>query len=112
MPLNELLYLQAALVGLALIWHFSIAHPVIGAYSVAPWILKLGYLYIGKQSPSRWVMGCITLISIAMILVFYGGWNGQTAGISFIALLASLKFLEARTLRDYYMVCIILYFLA
>ncbi len=57
-------------------------------------------------------MALLTVLSLALILVFYGGWNGQVAGISFIVLLASLKFLESRNLRDYFVVCVILYFLA
>jgi len=47
-----------------------------------------------------------------MIIYVYGGWNGQRAGISFLILLVALKFLESQTLRDYYVVCLLLYFLA
>jgi transglutaminase-like putative cysteine protease len=57
-------------------------------------------------------MMLLTILSLIMILVVYGGWNGQKAGISFLVLLVTLKFLEANKLRDYYVVCLILYFLA
>ncbi len=110
----------AIMIGGALFWHFTIAQPAIAIYSFVPLLLKLYLLRRAAkmprakhaQAPARWIMALLTVFSIAMILLFYGGWNGQVAGISFIVLLISLKFLESRELRDYFVVCIILYFLA
>lgn len=102
----------AAIIGLAVSTHFSIANPVVAIFALVVFILKTGLIWQRKNAPPRFVMMLLTIISLGVIVFFYGGWNGQTAGISFLVLLVSLKFLESRTLRDYYVVCIFLYFLA
>jgi len=53
----------------------------------------------------------LTIASLGMVVYIYGGWNGQRAGISFLVLLVTLKFLESEALRDYFVVCLLLYFL-
>ena len=111
-PNKSALRLIACIIGTALIWHFSIAHIVIALFAILPLLLKLVLINGHTQRPSRWLMTLLTVLSIGLIIVFYGGWNGQTAGISFVTLLVSLKFLESDSLRDYLVVCVILYFLA
>lgn len=102
----------AAIIGLAVSTHFSIANPVVATFALFVFALKTALVWRRKSAPPRFVMMLLTITSLGTVLVFYGGWNGQTAGISFLVLLVSLKFLESRTLRDYFVVCIILYFLA
>lgn len=111
--LSTLLQL-ASLIGLALVFHFSIADLIIASYALCVFLLKL-VLLMGKSkrgAPPQIIIILLTIVSIALIIMLYGGWNGQRAGISFLVLLVSLKFLESRLLRDYYVVCLILYFLA
>jgi len=102
----------AAIIGLAVSTHFSIANPVVAVFALIVFILKTAIIWRRKRTPPRLFMMLLTILSLGMVVFFYGGWNGQTAGISFLVLLVSLKFLESRSLRDYYIVCIILYFLA
>lgn len=102
----------AAIIGIALIAHFAIANPVIAIFSLVIFSLKFAAIWFKKKSPPSFIMGILLVFSIALVIFFYGGWNGQIAGISFIVLLVSLKFLESRLLRDYYIVCLLLYFLA
>jgi len=102
----------AAIIGLAVTTHFGIANPVVAVCALTVYVFKVVIVWHRKTAPPRFVMMLLTISSLVLILFFYGGWNGQTAGISFLVLLVSLKFLESRTLRDYYVVCLLLYFLA
>jgi hypothetical protein len=101
----------AALIGIAVLVHFKIANLSIALFALAVFALKTTII-IGKLSiPPRLVMMILTIASLGMVIYVYGGWNGQKAGISFLILLVALKFLESRSLRDYYVVCLLLYFL-
>lgn len=117
-PAQGTLLQLAALIGLAVAFHFSIADLVIASFALLIFVLKIILLYAKNKlksqgsAPPQIVVILLTIISIALIILLYGGWNGQRAGISFLVLLVSLKFLESRILRDYYVVCLILYFLA
>lgn len=102
----------SALVLVAVLIHFTIAKPIVGLYALIVWALKTFSIYRAGSNPPRLLVLLLTITSFALVLVLYGGWNGQRAGISFLVLLVSLKFLESKTLRDYYMVCLILFFLA
>ena len=102
----------ALLTFIALLWHITIAHSAIAAFAFIPWLLKLACLRRGLNAPPQWSILLLSVLSMGLIIVFYGGWNGQTAGISFVALLLSLKFLESRSLRDYLVTCIVLLFLS
>lgn len=111
-PRHATLLQLSALVFVAMLAHFSIAHPFIAFYAFGIFSFKFALLLLRRQTPPQFLMITLTIFSFALILLIYGGWNGQKAGISFLALLSALKFLESRSLRDYYVVCIILYFLA
>lgn len=100
------------IIGIAIILHFTIANVVIAGFALVIFSLKLAAIWFQKKSPASFIMALLLVFSIGLVVFFYGGWNGQIAGISFIVLLVSLKFLESRLLRDYYVVCILLYFLA
>jgi len=113
-PLTSTLLQLAALIGLAIGFHFTIADITIATYALLVYLFKLT-LIVGKSksaAPPQTVIMLLTIICIGLIVWLYGGWNGQRAGISFLVLLVSLKFLESRTLRDYFVVCLILFFLA
>ncbi len=103
---------MAIVIALALFFHFQIASIEIAVFSCVIFLFKCLLIWRGKTAPSQWLVMILTVASVALIIVAYGGWNGQTAGISFLVLLVSLKFLESQTVRDYFVVCIILYFLA
>ena len=109
-PRGTLLQLSA-LILLATLAHFFIANPLVAGFALVIFIVKLAIIWQHKPTPSGKLITVLTVISFLLILTVYGGWNGQTAGVSFLVLLLSLKFLEANNLRDYYVVCIILYFL-
>ena len=111
--LQRLTLLQlSCVIGIAIIAHFSIANLAIALFASFIFLLKVLVVWFNKKSPPSIVMATLLLFSIGIVIFFYGGWNGQVAGISFIVLLVSLKFLESRILRDYYIVCLLLYFLA
>ena len=111
-PHRATLYQLAFIIGIAVLMHFQIADPAIGLFAVAVFALKAGLLIRGRSAPPRLAMMALTIFSLVLIVFLYGGWNGQRAGISFLVLLVALKFLESRGLRDYFVVCLILYFLA
>ncbi len=102
----------AAVVAVALLLHFSIASLTIAAFSCIVFALKCLTIYRNSKPLPQWLLILLTITSIGLIIMSYGGWNGQTAGISFLVLLVALKFLESQTVRDYFVVCLILYFLA
>lgn len=105
--------LQLSLVVLiAVVAHFSIGSPIVAAYAFIIWAFKSSTIYRTAKHPPKLLVFLLTALSFVIVLVLYGGWNGQRAGISFLVLLASLKFLESSVLRDYYIVCLILLFLA
>ena len=108
---KNLLHLSAV-IGIAMIAHFSISSIVVGILACLIFLLKVLVIWFNKKSPPSLIMAALLIFSIGVIIFFYGGWNGQTAGISFVTLLVALKFLESRILRDYYIVCLLLYFLA
>ena len=115
-PLHEVdrttLLSLGGVVLIAVIAHFSIAKPVVAVAALLVFLIKFAIIFFQRPAPARWLISILTVFSLLLILLIYGGWNGQTAGISFLVLLLALKFLESRNLRDYYVVCIILYFLA
>jgi len=111
-PQRSTLLQLAVIIGLAVLMHFQIADKTIAAIAALVFALKVGLVIKGKNAPNRIAMMVLTISSLVLIITFYGGWNGQRAGISFLVLLVTLKFLESRGLRDYFVVCLILYFLA
>lgn len=111
-PQKSTLLQLAAIIGIAVIMHFQIADKRIAVFAALVFGLKVGLILKGKKAPNRVAMMLLTISSLGLIVASYGGWNGQTAGISFLVLLVTLKFLESRGLRDYFVVCLILYFLA
>lgn len=102
----------AAIISVALIMHLKIADLWIGGFAIVIFAIKVVALYRKIGPPNKIVIVLLTFASLGMVVFLYGGWNGQRAGISFLVLLVTLKFLESEALRDYFVVCLILYFLA
>lgn len=111
LPDKATLLLLAGVIGIAVIAHFSIASMMIGVFALCVFLLKCVVIWRGAKSPSQWLMLALTIISLVMIIHSYGGWSGQKPGISFLVLLVTMKFLESKSVRDYFVVCLILYFL-
>jgi len=109
---RETLLQLALLIGVAVLLHFQIANVSIATFAVAIFVLKTFIIFRNLPIPPRLVMMILTIASLGMVIYVYGGWSGQRAGISFLILLVTLKFLESQSLRDYYVVCLLLYFLA
>jgi len=110
-PDRAILIQMAVVIAIAILLHFSIASLTIALFSTLVFAFKCIIIWRNGKPPSQWLVMLLTLTSVGLIVVSYGGWNGQTAGISFLTLLVSLKFLESQTVRDYFIVCLILYFL-
>jgi uncharacterized protein (TIGR01244 family) len=106
------LLLLSSTILVAVLAHYAIASPYIASLALLVWCLKTGLIITNKKNPPIIVIMLFTVLSILMILWFYGGWNGQKAGISFLVLLVTLKFLESATLRDYFVICLLLLFVA
>ncbi len=102
----------SVLIGIAVALHFSIANALIAGFGFAIFILKVVIIFKKLSPPPKLILMILTIASLGMVIYVYGGWNGQRAGISFLILLVALKFLESEALRDYYVVCLLLYFLA
>ena len=102
----------SAIISVAIIAHFSIANIAIASYASLIFLLKLIIIWFNKKSPPSVIMAMLLIVGIGLVFLYYGGLSGQKTGISCITLLVSLKFLESRLIRDYYVVCLLLYFLA
>lgn len=102
----------STLIAIAVISHFYIAMPVIAIFALLIFSFKYSLILRHRPAPPTYILILLTIVSLLMVVIFYGGWNGQKAGISYLILLLSLKYLESNSLRDYYLVCLILYFLS
>ncbi len=111
-PDRQTLLQLSAVIAIALALHFTIAKSTIAVFSCIVFAIKFIIILRHFNALPQWLVMILTVTSIGLIITSYGGWNGQTAGISFLVLLVSLKFLESQTVRDYFIVCLILYFLA
>lgn len=111
-PNRTALLQLALLVGFAAIMHFQIADIKVAIFALIIFLLKVIIVFRKLAPPPKLILVLLTILSVGLIIYVYSGWNGQRAGISFLVLLASLKFLESHALRDYYITCLILLFLA
>ncbi len=111
-PHRTTLLQLAAIIAVALIMHLQIADLWIGGFAIVVFSVKVIALLRNSGPPNKFLLVLLTIFSLGLVVVLYGGWNGQRAGISFLVLLLTLKFLESEALRDYFVVCLILYFLA
>ncbi|MEM7358895.1 MAG: DUF3488 and transglutaminase-like domain-containing protein [Pseudomonadota bacterium] len=111
-PDRATLLQMSAILLVAVVAHFYIASPIIAVYAAIIWLIKTVAVFRRAPNPPRLLVLLLTIFSFVMVLILYGGWNGQKAGISFLVLLVCLKFMESHTLRDYYVVCLLLFFVA
>lgn len=102
----------AALVGFATLLHFKIADIKVAIFALLVFLVKAIIVARRLPPPPKLVLILLTIISVGLIVYVYKGWSGQRAGISFLVLLGALKFLESESLRDYYISCLLLFFLA
>lgn len=111
-PNRSALLQLALLVGFATILHFKIADIRVAIFALLVFIVKAVIVVRKLPHPPKLVLIFLTIVSVGLIIYVYKGWSGQRAGISFLVLLGALKFLESESLRDYYISCLLLYFLA
>ena len=58
-----------------------------------------------------WLLQGLAITAFIAIYFSYPGRLGRDAGVAILTAMAGLKFVELRTTRDYYMVCLLAYFL-
>lgn len=63
------------------------------------------------SGPQRWMLSAIALALIAGVFVTFGTLLGRDAGVAMLTLLAAVKLMETRTMRDAYTACFLGYFL-
>ena len=87
---------------------------------LAPWITLAAVLlatwraacaWRGWALPSGKVLKLLVLVALASVLITFRTLNGPEAGTSLLLLLAMLKLLEAKGLRDYFLLMVIAYFI-
>lgn len=110
-PQRTTLVQLAIIIGLAVLMHFEIAAQEVAIFALLVYLLKVVLVLKHKAPPNRILMTLLTIGGLVLIIYSYGGWNGQIPGISFVTLLVTLKFLESRSLRDYFVICLVMYFL-
>ena len=64
----------------------------------------------GRPAPPRSVRLLLAALGIALLFLQYHTFNGLTAGVALLALMAGLKFLESDSQRDIYIITLIIYF--
>jgi len=65
----------------------------------------------GDRLPSRWAVVAISLAILPGVYFSYGTLTGRAAGVALLTLLAGIKLLEARSLRDAYVLSFLGFFL-
>ena len=58
-----------------------------------------------------WLLQALAITAFVAIYFSYPGRLGRDAGVAILTAMAGLKFVELRATRDYYMVCLLAYFL-
>ena len=76
---------------------------------IAAWRLTLEHR--GKSLPWRWLRSLIAVLGLLSVAVSYRTLNGIEAGTALLALMAGIKLLETRSLRDLTILLFIAYFL-
>jgi transglutaminase-like putative cysteine protease len=90
------------------------------ALHLAPWITLAAVLlaawraacaWRGWRLPSGKALKFLVLVALAAVLLTFRTLNGPEAGTSLLLLLAMLKLMEAKGLRDYFLLMVIAYFI-
>ena len=82
---------------------------MLAAVALAAWRL-LG-AWRGWRLPGRYARYGLALLAFAGVLLSFRTLNGPEAGAALLLLLAMLKLMEARGLRDYFLLMVVAYFL-
>ncbi|MBS0614124.1 MAG: DUF3488 domain-containing protein [Proteobacteria bacterium] len=101
----------AACLGLALLPHVSRLKPWISLTILAAVGIRLALAYRGRGVPPALLRLAISGSAIALLFLQFHTFNGLEAGTSLLTLMAGLKFMEARALRDVRIIVLIVYFL-
>lgn len=96
----------------ALAAHFLVADIIVGLFATCVLFIKTRIVQLNKKNPPRWAMLLLLGSCIMLVIIQYGGWSGYRSGISFLVALLALKLLESANLRDYFVACLLMYFLA
>ena len=78
------------------------------------WGGALGLIALPDRERRRalwWLLQMLAVTAFVSIYFSYPGRLGRDAGVAILTAMAGLKFVELRTARDYYMVCLLAYFL-
>ncbi len=106
---NRLLWLSIAL-ALVLVPHVGRVPPwVTGGFAML--VLWRLYAHARGTEPSRWIVAALVVAMIPGIFLSYGSLLGRSAGVALLAILAGMKLLETRNLRDAYVVIFLGFFL-
>ncbi|MDR3212382.1 MAG: DUF3488 domain-containing protein, partial [Azoarcus sp.] len=65
----------------------------------------------GQAAPTRWLLAPIVLAAAIGVRLSFGYFLGKTPGLTFLAILLSLKLLESRNMRDIRVVVLLCFFL-
>ena len=65
----------------------------------------------GRRIPHRYLLAAVCVAMLAAVYLSYGTLTGRNAGVALLAVLAGMKILETRTLRDAYAVLFLGFFL-
>jgi transglutaminase-like putative cysteine protease len=74
--------------------------------------IRLLLAWYGRELPPAFLRLAISAIAITLLLIQFHTFNGISAGSALLALMAGLKLLEARSLRDIHIILLIVYFLS
>lgn len=66
----------------------------------------------GRLVINRWILVLLFFCALGVMLVRFGGWTGSRSGVGLLLMLMALKIMEAKTLRDYFVSGIVMYFIA
>lgn len=96
---------------LALIPHVAHLSPLALVLIVGASIWRLVIELRGWKLPGRWVRVPITFAAVIGVLVLHRTLNGVEAGTALLAIMAGVKLLETRSVRDYTVLLFLSYFL-
>ncbi|HEV2331988.1 MAG TPA: DUF3488 and transglutaminase-like domain-containing protein [Gammaproteobacteria bacterium] len=118
LPLDYERYMDRQRLGWSLLALGAMAAPHVP--NIAAWITAVALLlalwrmactWRGWKLPSRRLLMALAIGVLACVLITYRTINGPEPGAALLLLLATLKLMESKGLRDYYLVMITAYFI-
>jgi transglutaminase-like putative cysteine protease len=83
----------------------------LSALTGAAFLWRAALLWWHQPLPNRWLLGFVTLVGTAAVLLEYRTLFGQRAGVALLLIFLALKQLEARAPRDGLTIVLLAYFL-